>query len=169
MKKSLKLTGENWCYGSYLRNTFRTDIIYTILQYKEMDALYNLNLGKMSVQDRFVEQMLQDQLITEEMKAAYESSVIEAFSPLTKYDDSYIEDLYGVIHKERKSCFGYEVIEKEQYLMSQRELSFDVTDGIDQTAKRDALIKERKSFILALTDSSLFSLMKKDMDTALLA
>ena len=167
MKNTLQLTSDNWSYGSYLRNTFRLDIIYTILQYKEMDALYNLNLGKMTVRDCFVEQMLKDQLITSEMKTNFESSVIDAFDPLTKFDEAYIEDLYGTLHQNRISCFGYEAIEKEQYLMSGREIPFHTADGIDQTKKRDALIKERKSIIFALTDSSLFFLMKKDMEAAL--
>lgn len=166
MNNTLQLTSENWSYGSYLRNTFRLDIIYTILQYKEMDGLYNLNLGKMTVRDRFAEQMLLDQLITPEMKSNYESSVINAFDPLTKYDDAYIEDLYGTLHKERKLNFGYELIEKEQYLMSLKEVGFDTTDGIDQSKKRDELLKERKSVIFALTNPALFFLMKKDMETA---
>ena len=160
MKNTLQLTGDNWSYGSYLRNTFRLDIIYTILQYKEMDALYNLNLGKMTVRDRFVEQMLKDQLIPSEMKTNFESSVIDAFDPLTKFDEAYIEDLYGTLHQNRKSCFGYEVIEKEQHVLSGREIPFNTTDGIDQTKKRDELIRERKSIIFALTDPSLFFLMK---------
>ena len=64
MKRILQLTSSKWSYESYIRKTFQLDIIYTVLQYKEMNALYNLNLGKLHVQDKFVEQMLDDHLIT---------------------------------------------------------------------------------------------------------
>lgn len=166
MKHTLELTGSRWSYGSYVRSSFRTDIIYTVLQYKEMDALYNRNLGRMCVRDGFAEQMVHDRLITSEMKEAYEAQVIDAFDPLSRFDHACIEDIYGVLYQERKNIFGIELIEKEQYLMAQREVDFDSAGGIDQTRKKDAMLESCKSVIFVLTDASLFFLMKRDMDKA---
>ncbi len=167
MERTLKLTGENWSYGSYIRNTYRRDIVYTVIQYKEMDALYNLNLGRMNVRDGFVEQMLCDGLITQKIKKNYEDCVMEVFDPLTRFDDSYIEDLYGALHQERINCFGASLFEKEQYLMTQRRMEFDLSDGIDQTKKKDELISSSQSVIFCLSEPSFFFLMKKDIEIAL--
>ena len=167
MKNTLQLTSDNWSYGSYIRKSFRLDIIYFLFQYKEMDGLYNRNLGRMDIRDGLVEQMLRDQLITSEEKQAFEESVIAAFSPLTLFDESYIEDLYGVLHEKRKECFGIDLIEQEQCLLAQKEIKFDTTGGIDQTKKKEARMASCKSVLFALTDPSLFFLMKKDMEMAL--
>lgn len=167
MKRTLKLTSSRWSYGSYIRRSFRLDIIYTVIQYKEMDALYNRNLWKMSVHDGLAEQMVRDHLITSEMKNMYEDRVIHAFEPLSRFDDACIEDMYGVLYQERRQCFGVDLIEKEQRLMAQREIDFDPTGGIDQTKKKDAMMASCKSAIFALTDPSLFFLMKRDMEEAI--
>lgn len=167
MKNTLQLTSSRWSYESYIRKAFQLDIIYTVLQYKEMNALYNLNLGKLHLQDRFVEQMLFDHLITSEMMNHYEECVIGAFHPLSRFDDVCIEDIYGVLYQERKKCFGIDLIEKEQYLMAQKEIAFQQEGGIDQTKKKEALLTCCDSVIFVLTDAALFFLMKKDMEEAL--
>ncbi len=167
MERTLQLTSSRWSYGSYVRKTFRLDIVYTVLQYKEMNALYNLNLGKLQVQDRFVEQMVQDHLITLEEMNAYKTCVIQSFEPLSRFDDTCIEDLYGALYQERKKCFGIDRIEKEQCLMAQRGIDFEPAGGIDQTKKKDAMMASCRSVMFALTDPSLFFLMKRDMDEAI--
>ncbi len=166
MKHILQLTSDRWSYASYIRKSFRLDIIYTVIQYKEMNALYNLNLGKMHVHDGFVERMFLEHLITDEMMKAYEECVIRAFHPLSRFDEACIEDLYGVLYQERKKCFGIDLIEKEQHLMAQQEITFQPQGGIDQTKKKEALMASCKSVIFVLTDASLFFLMKRDIEEA---
>ena len=167
MERTLKLTNSRWSYGSYIRNQFRLDIIYNVIQYKEMNALYNRNLGKMGVHDEMAEQMVRDYLITSDEKKAYEDCVIHVFEPLSRFDNACIEDLYGALHQQRKKCFGIDLIEKEQRLMAQREIEFDPTRGIDQTKKKEAMMASCKSVVFALTDPALFFLMKRDMEEAI--
>lgn len=167
MERTLKLTNSRWSYGSYIRKQFRLDIIYNVIQYKEMNALYNRNLGKMGVHDEMAEQMVRDYLITSDEKKAYEDCVIHVFEPLSRFDNACIEDLYGALHQQRKKCFGIDLIEKEQRLMAQREIEFDPTRGIDQTKKKEAMMASCKSAVFALTDPALFFLMKRDMEEAI--
>lgn len=166
MNKTLQLTDDSWSYGSYVRKSFKRDVVYTVLAYKEIRSLYNLNLGKLIFYDGLAEQMLTDQLITPEQMERYKAAAAEALQPLSRFDEAYIEDIYGTLHKERKSCFGAETIAEEQCLMAKRQIVFDTAGGIDQSRKKESLLASCDSVIFVLTNPQFYFLMEKDMAQA---
>lgn len=167
MKERMTMTEESWIYGSYLRSGFRWDIIYTILQYREMNGIFNLNLGKLNLRDEFVEGMEQDGLISREEKNRFYTDAKQVLLPLDQFDEAYIEDIYGTLHQRRIQSFGIDKIEEQQRMLARRERVFDPTEGIDQRSKKEERIHFCQTAVFLLTDSALFFLMRKDLEKVL--
>lgn len=167
MKDRLRIVEDDWTYGSYPREEFRWDIIYTVLQYKEMNGMFHLHSGTLTLQDTFAEQMAADRIISQIEKKKYEKRAVAALLPLSRFDHAHIEEIYGELQRERKSFFGVEQIEKEQQRMAQRGIAFDPTGGIDQRRKKEEVLASCKAAIFALTDCRYFPIMKKDLENAL--
>lgn len=167
MKAKMTMTKDSWTYGSYLRSGFRWDIIYTILQYREMNGIFNLNLGKLNLRDEFVEAMEQEGLISREEKNGFYAAAKQAMLPLDQFDAAYIEDIYGALHQQRLQSFGVDKIEEQQRKLARRESPFDPTEGIDQRSKKEERLDFCQSAVFLLTDSALFFLMREDLEKIL--
>lgn len=161
MKKRTLITDSMWRYGSYPRITYKKDMLYTFYQYKDFQAVYNM--GRFDIQDHLVDQMDLDGLVSPELKKEYLRQVYRFIEQMERYDTWPIEKIYGKIHQTRKQFISAMALEREQRLQMDRGCAFDLKGSIDQTGKKRELTNRCRSFLFALCQPELFSLMKDDM------
>ena len=166
MKTTLQLINNSYSYGSFLRDNYKLDIIYTAFQYKEISMLYHLSLRSITFSDGLAEEMLCNQCITKEAKEMYENRVIHQFNNLKAYDNYFVEQVYDEIHRIRKESLGIEAIEKQQCLKAQNQGTFKPVNGFDQSSLKDKMITSSKAVLMIITQMELFYLMKEDIDIA---
>lgn len=167
MSRKLKLTDETWVYGSYPRRDYKYNCLYTLYQYKDFSALYNLSTHRFLIMDGLMQQMFQDKLISVETKKEYAREIYRFMESADRFDDGPMESIYGGIHRIRKIFAGTEALEKERILKMKRGCQFEPGEGIDQSRKKEALMHEKQAVILALCQPELISLMQQDLETAL--
>ena len=167
MDKILKLTDDNWSYGSYHRIGYKRDMLYTFFQYVDLQVSYNVGMGTFTLKDRLAERLLAGGKVTPEMMRNYYGGLLQFMAQMQTFDTWPIEQIYGQIRRIRRQVFGAEVLEQDRLRQSQMGCRFQVQDGIDQSAKKEALIREKDALIVALCQPELFSLMKKDVEAAL--
>lgn len=163
MHKKLRLTDENWSWGSYRPGDYKEDVLYSFYRYKDFSAAFHTDTGKVTVSDRLMEQMLQDGLIDSAVKIKYEKQIEEFFTPLCRLDDVPIEQIYWNIQQIRKSVAGVEAIEKEQVLKSQRKCTFFTGGGIDFSGKKIELLHNCKAVLMVLCETELTCLLQEDI------
>jgi len=166
MDRKLKLVTEERKHRSYRRGDHKTDTIYTFYQYKEIQAVYNRSAGTLNCKDGLAEKFLQDSLVSEGEKAAYEEQLYQYFAPIDAHDDLHIEQIHDEICQLRRTCFGVEALEKEYDLQVGRRCSFDPSGGIDQRKKKSELFRNSTALLFILCQPELAWLMEEDVQRA---
>ena len=167
MGKVLHLTDENWSYGSYHRIHYKKDMLYTFFQYVDIHFIWNVGMGTFSLQDRLAEELLSREWISRDRFACYHQAALAFLSQMEAYDTWPIEDLYGRIRQIRRELLGTKVLEQYALCRMEEACEFDAASGIDQSAKKDAILREKKAVILALCQPEYAALMKRDAEKAL--
>ena len=80
-------------------------------------------------------------------------------------DELTPEQIYVQMQHTRRTWLGMEALEKERELQCKRGSTFDLTNGIDQQEKKQALLEKADTVILMLCQAELLSVMKEDLNT----
>ena len=90
MDKKLRITDDNWTYGSYHRIHYKKDMLYTFFQYVDIHFVWNVGMGTFSLQDRLVERLLGGELpgIKDAFLANAQSKVL-----LVEFDEPIAEQV----------------------------------------------------------------------------
>lgn len=163
MGKRLRLTDEAWSYGSYPREDYKYDSLYLSYQYKDFIASYNLNTRRFHVMDHRIQRMVQEQVISPEIKEEYDRQVVKFMEDVGQYDAAPIEEIYEEIHNIRRCVVGVDTLEEIRRLQMKQQCSLENELGIDQRRKRDQLLADAEVVIFALCQAELFSLMERDI------
>ena len=167
MEKMLKLTDDNWSYGNYHRIGYKRDMLYTFFQYVDFQAIYNVGMGTFTLKDRLAERLAANDLISAETLRGYYGMILRFMAQMQTFDTWPIEQIYGQIRQIRRQVLGVEVLEKDRRQQREKDCEFTLQDGIDQRAKKEALLREKDTLIVALCQPELFLLMKRDVENAL--
>ena len=167
MDKKLRITDENWIYGSYHRIHYKKDMLYTFFQYVDIHFVWNVGMGTFSLQDRLVERLQKKGLISGAQVCQYQESALKFLSQMAGYDEWPIEDIYGKVRRIRRDVLGADRLEQDRRQQMAEGCQFALERGIDQTAKKEALLQGKEAVILALCQPEYLDCMKQDMKMAL--
>lgn len=167
----IQLVDDAWHYGSYPRKTYKYNNLYTCFSYKDFTSFWNLNTGKYTITDKRILAMEASGLIDQHQRAAYDREMQKFTERIAEYDDGPMEDIYGQAQQIRLKCVGEAALKKlqKQHLNSAEtaESFYQKGLGIDQRAKKDALIRNCDAVIFAVTQTELAGLMRMDLEQAL--
>ena len=151
----------------HTRAALRGDVLYNAFRFREVFITVSKKLlAPIRIQDGFVQQLWQEGFISQEEKALYEKAVLDAHTPIDQLDHLCAEELYRHIHGIRLSVLGAEPIEKLQEMQARTSCGF-TPNGIDQSDRKRFLLEACGPILFALTDPTLFSLLKADIQLSL--
>ena len=152
---------------SYVRESYRTDTVFTFCSYKNMALLFAKKENtKTRFQDLYARMLLQAGLTTLCPLAEYERAVCQEYHHKDCHPDQSPEDIYAFVQKMRLAHFGLDTLKKGRELQRSRGCDFDPAKGIDQRKEKRSLMGESKKLLFLLCDASLFSLMEEDLQQA---
>jgi len=164
-KRKLTLHGRR--VKSYVRGDYATDTVYTFLLYKHLGILFAKKENTTTrVADTLLEKALAQGLITETQLAAYTAGLCQRYFHKDQHPEEAPEDIYAYACRLRAQVLGPEAINNLRQLLFDTPRSFDPKNGIDQSSKRDSLLRSKAAAIFLMTQPELFFLMKKDIETA---
>jgi len=165
----MKVTMPGRTKGCYKRgDIINSRVLYNFFRYKQLKILFPTPGGRATcAEDALAQEMLQHQLISGETYEAYLKQLRDAFpsvQALTQFDSMYIHEFYAFVQDIRKQMLGAAAIDEMHGIRAQRQCVFDPSGGIDQRAVKDALISRTEGVLLALFDTSLFSVFLDDLE-----
>jgi len=164
MSEYLELTEKARSSG-YMRADIRGDVLYGYCKMSDVSISVSRKDGKVTgIVDECAEKMLVLRLITKEMFETYINTLTDTIYNFDKFDGVSSESLYGYISSIRRSVFG-DAVDKYILSLAKGEYCFS-PDGIDQSGKKDGLLKGRKAVIFALNQAEMFNVMLDDIKKA---
>lgn len=164
MASYLKLTRKDRSLG-YTRAALRGDVLYGYCRLCDVAVSVSRKDGTVTrVVDYAAEKMLDMGLINKAGLDAYLKTLTEELYFFHRFDGITSEELYGNIAKVRRLLLG-EAVDSYLLDLARREYAF-IPDGIDQSEKKQSLLKESSAVIFALNEAEMFSLMMKDIGLA---
>lgn len=163
METYLKLTNEKRSRG-YVRSAIRRDVLYGYCRICDVALSVSRKDGTVTRFDDYsASRMLADGMIDRRQYESYIKEMTAELYQFDRFDECPVERVYTHIAKARRGLLG-DAFDGYFAKNAGEEHSF-TPDGIDQIAKKIALINECRGVILAVTDAELFSLMLKDMES----
>ena len=161
----LRLTENNRSKG-YTRADLRQDVLYGYCRLREVSVSASRKERIATrVTDGMADQMLAWGLITPAQKEHYEQVLLKDLLHIDRFDHYPSEELYAHISTVRQSALGR--ASTDAYLRQQALEGFCFSpDGIDQQAKKDALLENCQALIFCLTEAQFMNLMLEDIQKA---
>ena len=152
--------------GCFLRDVEKKDVVDTFFAHKGLFVHCGKSEANRQVRDWAAERLMQRQQIDAQTAAAYEEQVCALF-----HDPELrsVEQLDRAVQELRCRCFGEEAMAALQQERMREALAFDVAEGIDQRAKKEALLQSASAVIFVCDDARMTSLMQEDVRLALQA
>lgn len=170
-ERRVRLTDAAWKFGSYPRKDYKYQNLYTCYSYKDFMSFWNLNTGRYSVTDHRILAMEQAGILEKECKAVYDREILQFAEQMAVYDDGTMEKIYQAVQNIRLECVGADALECFQTVLMRKAGAEDLFAadklGIDQSQKRDELLKRCETVIFAVTQPELTELMKRDLEQTL--
>lgn len=165
MEKEITLLGKEGRKRCYPRETYKTNVLYTMFQYKDFSFLYNLNTGHFQISDRRMERMQELGLTAKTQKEAYDLAIQQFLDLLPGYDQEGIEKIYGEVCRIRKRIAGADALETERIHRMKQPF---VLNGkrLDQEQKKDELLRQKHTVLFVLGEPEYWELLKRDLKTA---
>ena len=152
--------------GGYTRGAVRKDVLYNSFRFREFSALISKKqLCATHVSDRLVDRLLAEDMISRADYDACMQALMSSLSQIDLLDNLSAEALYGHIHNVRKAVLGPGVLDALQEKMAKVSTPF-IPDGIDQSAKKQALLEANPAVLFAITQGELFAQMAMDIQVA---
>lgn len=155
--------------GVYPRRVFKGDTIYSYYQHREFNLILAAKSGGVArVQDDVTTQMVVDGVIAQAQKDASDARIRAAFDcpeKVCRFDDFSVQEMYAHIHSLRREALGEEALARAMDIAAARGIDFDLTGGLDQSKKKEALLQRASAVALMLCEAELCSLMRRDMET----
>ena len=150
----------------YTRGAVRKDILYNFIRFREFSAILSKkNLCATQITDGVADKLLSEGMISPAAHDASKQALMDSLRQIDLLDNLNAEDLYRHIHNVRKAVLGTEVLDALQEKQACASVPF-LPDGIDQSAKKQALLKEYPAVIFAITQAELFAQMALDIQAA---
>lgn len=161
MMEIFNIVDENWEYGSYHRGKYRTDTLYIMYRYKEIDVLYAG--GHFYVRDFLCESLLEQQKLSEEAVGEYQNALLAFVSHLWDVDDWPVEEIYEEILRMRRNYLGKEVLERQKWeeMQEAKEITWDSV--LCQQPMKDKVLTDAESILFVITEMKWFLTMKEDL------
>ncbi len=172
MEKKLHLGDENYTYGSYHRIHYKKDMVYTFFQYVDFQAIYNVGMGTFTLKDRLAERLSARGWITGDQLRGYYGAILRFMAGMETFDLWPMEDIYKQICRIRRDVLGEELLEQDWQQRKAEGCEFSLHSmgsscvGIDQSAKKEELLRKKDALLFVLCQPELYPLMKKDMEAA---
>ena len=165
MVQLLRLT-ENSRSKGYTRADLRQDVLYGYCRLGEVSiSASRKERITTRVTDGMADQMLARGLITPAQKENYEQVLLQDLLHIDRFDHDPSEELYAHIKHIRQKALGRSAT--DAYLQQQAQEGFCFSpDGINQQAKKDALLEKCKAVIFCLTQAPFMALMLEDIKKA---
>ena len=87
MRQWLNLVDQSWSFGSYVRKNYKDDVIYKLYQYKLFSLIYNRAVKSVYITDGVAEQLLEDKLISLQVKDDYDTQMATALTSFDAFDE----------------------------------------------------------------------------------
>ena len=153
---------------SYVRSHNRTNTIFTFMRYKSAALTFAKKETTFTTMvDTFAKQLLSDGLITQQQLDGYVKAVCDEYYHKDCHPDQSPEEVYDFVCRARYAHFDLDALEQARELAKNRGCHFCPAEGIDQSEKKQQLLKGCKEAIFVLCEAALFSEMEKDVQTAL--
>ena len=164
MAAYLELTKKTRSSG-YMRADIRGDVLYGYCKMSDVSISVSKKDGTVTrIVDDTAEKMLGIGLITRRMFETYINTLTDTIYNFDKFDVFSSESLYGYISSIRRSVFR-DAVDKYTQSLAKGEYCF-TPDGIDQSGKKDGLLKGRKAVIFSLNQAEMFKYMLEDIKKA---
>lgn len=153
---------------SYVRSHNRTNTIFTFMRYKSAALTFAKKETTFTTMvDTFAKQLLSDGLISQQQLDGYVKAVCDEYYHKDCHPDQSPEEVYDFVCQTRYNHFGLDVLEQARQNAKERGCHFCPAEGIDQSEKKQQLLKSCKEAIFVLCEAALFSEMEKDVQAAL--
>ena len=166
MCTKINITSKNRAPGCYLRDSEKKDVVDTFYTYKGLFVLCGKNEENRQVQDWAVQRLEKQNRINAQTVSAYKGQVYALFQDVKLRS---AEQLDTAIQKLRCKCFGEETMEALHREMMQELCAFEIENGIDQRAKKEAVFQNASAVLFICDDAQMLSLMRTDVLAALQA
>lgn len=149
---------------SYVRESYRTDTVFTFLRYKDVTVNFAKKEGtKTRITDLYSNALLQLGLITEAQLQGFQQSVCDEYYHKDCHGEQSPEDIYAFVQAMRYRHFGMDAICQARDILRTKSEFVPVT-GIDQGQEKENLLKKCQKVLFLLCDVRLFSVMKADIE-----
>ncbi len=164
MRRYCSLAAPGRAPGSYLRREYQNDIVLNrFFNYKELHVGFSARAAR--VTDLAVNEMERLGYLDAAVKAQYLSRVSKEFTGKGVYYDYTLEQLYRIVCALRKEIIGTRPLEQLRAYQMANGLAFK-PGAIDQSAKKDALLKNCKAVVFALCEPAFYGLLQADLQKA---
>ncbi|MBR4864383.1 MAG: phosphodiester glycosidase family protein [Oscillospiraceae bacterium] len=151
---------------SYVRSQYRTDTVFTFLNYKNIRINFAKKEGTVTrTTDLLGQTLLEAGLITRQQLDACQNAISAEYYHKNCHSDQSPEDIYAFVQKMRLAHYGQEALSQGHWLQEPG----NVPDGIDQTKEKEALLQRCDRVLFLLCDGALLSHMKEDLALTLAA
>lgn len=167
MESYISLTLPERKEKSYVRSNYTTDTIYTFFRFKDVSMTFAKKPGTTTrLTDGFAQRLLADGQISKAQLEDYTARVCREYHHKDCHPEQSPEDLYDFICKTRKAVFGIRALTAAKETARNRGAAFVPSEGIDQRAKKEQLLKNSRAILFVLTQPELFSIMESDVAAA---
>ena len=137
----LNIAKPNRRIGSYFRNTYRSDTIYTFYEYKEFQAVYSKT--SFSIIDKKIDKLHKERIIDNTIYSNYMNDLVRYFSDFNHLDSMCIEDIYEELVSIRFKHYNKDfIVDDEDVLI----------DGLNQIDILEELLKTKNNVLYVVED-----------------
>ena len=169
MSTKINITLHTRTPGCYLRDPDKKDVIDTFYAHKGVFVLYGRSEPDRQLTDWAMQRLGAQNRLDAQAADAYKKQVFALFWDAQHADVLSAEQLDGAIQRLRCACFGDAVMEELQREMMQSPCALDTVGGIDQRAKKEAVIASASAIIFVCEDMRLAQAMRANIGAALQA
>ena len=149
---------------SYVRESYRTDTVFTFLRYKDVTVNFAKKEGtKTRITDLYSNGLLQLGRITEAQLQGFQQSVCDEYYHKDCHGEQSPEDIYAFVQAMRYRHFGLDALCQAREAFRKQTEFYPIT-GIDQSEQKRLLLQRCQKVLFLLCDVRLFSVMKADIE-----
>ena len=143
MIEYLSISKETRSKGSYYRNTYRGDTIYTFYEYKEFQVVYSKS--SFSITDSKIEELLEEKIIDLDTYSQYMKALMMFFSDFKHLDSMCIEEIYDELVNIRLKYYDNDFIVNDEDVL---------IDGLNQSDILEEVINTKNNILYIVEDES---------------
>ena len=169
MRTKIDITLHTRAPGCYPWSPERKDVIDTFYAHKGVFVLHGRSAQDRQLTDWAMQQLEAQNRLDAQAANAFKAQVYALFTDPQYAHIRSAEALDAAIQNLRCQCFGDAVMEDLQRQLMKSPCALDTADGIDQRAKKEAVMKSASAVLFVCEDMRMAQAVRADIEAALQA